>query len=111
MTQGHLNPVLRQQVKTLVRPFDGCHGLAREILHHTCRFKLAERANAIPVHVGQWQTPLVFVNHDEGRTGDCRWRCAKTLRDSANERRLAGSERSVERDRFPSPKRTSEHLA
>ena len=112
MVQRNLDPVLRQHGKALVGPFYCRHGLAGEILDQSCRFKLAGRANTVQIHVGKRQASLViFVNHDECRAGDCRRRCAQTLRDSANERRLAGSERSVERDRFSPAKHAADHLA
>jgi len=111
MVQRNLDPVLRQRGKALVGPFYCRHGLAGEILDQSCRLKFVGRANTVQIHVGKRQAPLIFVNHDECRAGYCRRRCAQTLRDSANERRLAGSERSIERDRFSSAKRTAEHLA
>ena len=111
MVQRNLDPVMRQRGKALVGPLYCRHGLAGEIFDQSCRFKFVGRANTVQIHVGKRQPPLIFVNHDECRAGHCRRRCAQTLRDSANERRLAGSERSVERDRFSSAKRTAEHLA
>lgn len=111
MAQGNLDPVLRQQGQALVGPFDSRDCLAREILDYAGRFKLAERGDAIPIHVGQRQASLVFMNDDEGRTGHGFRRCAQALRDAANERGLAGAERPVERDRFSSAQRTAERLA
>ena len=112
MVQRNLDPVQRQRGKALVGPFYCRDGLAGEILDQSCRFKLAGRADTVQIHVGKRQAPLIiFVNHDECRAADCRWRCAQTLRDPANERRLAGSERSVERDRFPPAKHAADHLA
>ena len=112
MVQRNLEPVLRQRGKALVGPFYCRHSLAGEILDQSCRFKLAGRANTVQIHVGKRQAPLIiFVNHDECRAADGRRRCAQTLRDSANERRLAGAERSVECDRFSSAKYVADHLA
>jgi hypothetical protein len=112
MVQSNFDPVLRQRGKALVGPFYGRHSQAREILGQSYRFKFAECANTIQIHMDKRQTPLiVFVNHDECGTGHRHWRCAKALCDSANERRLAGSERSIERDRFSSAKYAANRLA
>ena len=111
MVQRNLDPILRQHGEPLIGPFYCRHGLAREILDQSCRFKLAGRANTVQIHVGKRQAPLIFVNHDECRATYCRRRSTEALCDSANERRLAGSERSVERNRFSSTKRATNHLA
>jgi hypothetical protein len=110
VAQCNLDPIMRQQTKALIGPFYGSHSLAGEIFDQSCRFKLANRANTIQIHMGKRQTPLVFVNHYEGRAGHRCRRCAKTLGDSANKRCFARSERSVKRDRFSSAERTTERL-
>ncbi len=112
MVQSNFDPVLRQRGKALVGPFYGCHGQAREILDQSYRFKFVGGANTIQIHMDKRQASLiVFVNHDECGTGHRHWRCTKTLCDSANERRLTGSKRSVERDRFSSAKHAADGLA
>jgi hypothetical protein len=57
------------------------------------------------------QTPLIiFANHHEGRAAYSGRRCTEALRDSANESRLAGSERSIERDCFSSAQHTADRF-
>ena len=112
MVKRNFDSVLRQRGKALVGPFYGRHGQAREILGQSCRFKFAGRANTIQIHMDKRQASLIiFVNHDECGTGHRQWRCTKTLCDSANERRLAGPERSVERNRFSPAKYAADRLA
>src|SRR5262245_19852272 len=97
---------------TIVGPFYCHHGLVGEILDQSCRFKLTGRANTIEIHMDQRQAPFIIcVNQNECRTGHSQWRCAKTLRDSANECRLTGSERSIERDRFSPTNYAADRLA
>ncbi len=112
MVKRNFDSVLRQRGKALVGPFDGRHGQTREILDQSYRFKFVGCANTIQIYMDKRQASLIiFVNHDECGTGHRQWRCAKTLRDSANERRFAGSKRSVERDRFPPEKYAADRLA
>jgi hypothetical protein len=111
MIQGNFDPVSWQCAKAIVGPFYCRHGLAGEIFDQSCRFKLAERPNTIEIHMDKWKASLViFVNHDECRAGHCHGRCPKTLCNSANERRLACSERSEESDRFSPAKYTAHRL-
>ena len=100
MAEGNVEPVRRQQGQALVRPFDGRDGLPRKILDDARRFELTERGDAIPIHVGERQAAVVFMNDDEGRTGHGSRRGPEAVREAAHERGLAGPERSVEGDRF-----------